>query len=173
MISPEYLELNKQLHKGAGWGKGGVKWADEVENFASCLGDPTILDYGCGKGALVEELRNRDFVITGYDPAYIIPMHLPPVDLVVSTDVLEHVEPEYLDSVLQNISILANDAVFLVISLVPAVKVLPDGRNAHLIVESVDWWKSKLKKYFTNNTPESVVYWSEDNGTLVYKWVRG
>jgi predicted transcriptional regulator len=29
----------------------------------------------------------------------------------------------------------------------PAKKKLKDGRNAHLIVETPDWWKNKLSKY--------------------------
>jgi hypothetical protein len=36
----------------------------------------------------------------------------------------------------------------LVISLIPAKKTLPDGRNAHLILEKPHWWKDKLANYF-------------------------
>jgi hypothetical protein len=30
----------------------------------------------------------------------------------------------------------------------PAVKHLPDGRNAHLIIEPIEWWKRVLSQYF-------------------------
>jgi len=40
------------------------------------------------------------------------------------------------------------------IDTLPARKTLPDGRNAHLIQESQDWWLSKIK----NNITGIVVY---------------
>ncbi|UCF67363.1 MAG: hypothetical protein JSV80_16585 [Acidobacteriota bacterium] len=30
----------------------------------------------------------------------------------------------------------------------PAIHRLPDGRNAHLIVESADWWRAQLERRF-------------------------
>jgi hypothetical protein len=41
------------------------------------------------------------------------------------------------------------DSGLLVISLIPAKRALPDGRNAHLILETHQWWKDKLENYFT------------------------
>ena len=35
---------------------------------------------------------------------------------------------------------------FLIIATSPAKKFLPDGRNAHLIVETPGWWKDKIEK---------------------------
>ena len=48
----------------------------------------------------------------------------------------------------------------LVISLVPAKKTLPDGRNAHLILQTPDWWRDKLSSYFviTNEQINSKEY---------------
>ena len=37
---------------------------------------------------------------------------------------------------------------YLVIDLLPAVKNLPDGRNAHIMLESSGWWLDKLSKFF-------------------------
>jgi hypothetical protein len=47
-----------------------------------------------------------------------------------------------------------------VISLVPAKKTLPDGRNAHLILQTPDWWRDKLSSYFviTNEQINSKEY---------------
>jgi 2-polyprenyl-3-methyl-5-hydroxy-6-metoxy-1,4-benzoquinol methylase len=67
-----------------------------------------------------------------------------PSDVVVCTDVLEHIEPEKLDAVLDHILRLTGYFAHLVISTRPANAVLPDGRNAHLIVETPDWWLEKI-----------------------------
>ena len=36
---------------------------------------------------------------------------------------------------------------FLLIASYPAKKSLPDGRNAHLIIERFDWWRTKLETF--------------------------
>jgi hypothetical protein len=60
---------------------------------------------------------------------------------------LEHVEPEMIDSTLKIINTLFTKSAFLLIASYPAKKSLPDGRNAHLIIESFDWWKTKLETF--------------------------
>jgi hypothetical protein len=37
---------------------------------------------------------------------------------------------------------------FFTIHTGPAVKTLPDGRNAHLIQQPFDWWQPKIKERF-------------------------
>jgi hypothetical protein len=41
---------------------------------------------------------------------------------------------------------LFNKNAFLIIATSPAKKFLPDGRNAHLIVETPGWWKERIEK---------------------------
>lgn len=104
-----------------------------------------MLDYGCGKGGLVDAIHCH-----GYDPAVEKYSHRPaPCDLVVCTDVLEHIEPDCLDHVLNDIFQLTNKISFIVVYTKPAEKFLPDGRNAHLIVKDGIWWKEKLENYFS------------------------
>jgi hypothetical protein len=80
-----------------------------------------------------------------YDPAIPGKDTLPSfADLVVSTDVLEHIEPDRLDSVLGHLRMLARKAVFVVVSLKDSNKILADGRNAHLIIRPSKWW---LKRF--------------------------
>ena len=78
-------------------------------------------------------------------------------------DVLEHVEPEYLQDVLADIKRCMKRAGLLVISTIPAKKTLPDGRNAHLIVESPLWWGSVLSQHFIIDAelvkPEEYLVW--------------
>jgi hypothetical protein len=81
-----------------------------------------------------------------YDPGIPGKDHLPkPADLVVCTDVLEHIEPELLDGVLRHLYLLAGRGAYLVIATRLARELLPDGRNAHLIVQEPPWWLAKLK----------------------------
>lgn len=145
MISEHYRRLNAELHKrDHAYGTSGSKWAETVLEVAGILGASDILDYGCGKQTLAGMISHR-VSCRGYDPA--IP-HLsaepPPADLVVCTDVLEHVEPEHLDDVLRHIKSLARRGWFFVISCERGGRKLSDGRFAHLIVKSHDWWEHKL-----------------------------
>ncbi len=59
-------------------------------------------------------------------------------------DVLEHVEPDCLESVVMHLALLSKKATLLVINTGPAAKTLQDGRNAHLIQEGTGWWLNAL-----------------------------
>lgn len=110
----------------------------------------SLLDYGCGKQSLKFSLPELNVI--GYDPAIEGLDTAPePSELVVCTDVLEHIEPELIDDVLNDISRLTIRNAFLVISTRPANKTLPDGRNAHLIQKPISWWAEKLEKRFRIN----------------------
>jgi SAM-dependent methyltransferase len=148
-ISPAYLDMQKVLHAAPdGYGGKGKKWADTVEALLQHFDAHSVLDYGCGGGTLVATLKDR--YLTGvrldeYDPARPGKDSLPAfADLVVCTDVLEHIEPEKLPAVLAHLHVLARQAVLFVIALDPANKTLTDGRNAHLILESREWWLDQL-----------------------------
>ncbi|HEY0838308.1 MAG TPA: class I SAM-dependent methyltransferase [Azospirillum sp.] len=148
-ISEEYRELNRQLHEtNQNYGVSSVKWVDQIKTLISENNLTSFLDYGCGKALLLDAIR-RDFgdkvQCQGYDPAiekYAAPPQ--PADLVACTDVLEHIEPEYLDAVLDDLARLTTSAAFLVVATGPALKTLPDGRNTHLIQESYRWWLPRL-----------------------------
>ena len=143
MISESYRKMNQEMHrKIRTYGNNSAKWAKHIE----VLRDRTILDYGCGKGKLAKSV---DFPISEYDPCVPGKDAEPvPHECVVCTDVLEHIEPEHLDSVLAHIQSLMLDAGFFVISTKAAKKQLPDGRNAHLIIKPTSWWHDKLSEYF-------------------------
>jgi hypothetical protein len=68
--------------------------------------------------------------------------------LVVCVDVLEHIEPEKLIYVLDDLKRCTKKLAFFVIDTVPAIKTLADGRNTHLIQEGMGWWEDKLKSFF-------------------------
>lgn len=143
LMTDDYLSMNAMLHlRFPSYGASGHKWAQVVND----LGHTDVLDYGCGKGTLAKALGRE---IKEFDPA--IPgknLQPEPADLVVCTDVLEHIEPDFLDNVLGNIHYLCKKEALFVVATRPAHKTLSDGRNAHLIVEPVGWWRNKISKRF-------------------------
>jgi len=150
LISPGYRDLQRALHADPrGYGGKGDRWAPAVRDMVARLGATSVLDYGCGAGSLKRALRplcDSAVRIDEYDVAIPGKDGLPSfADLVVCTDVLEHIEPDRLSMVLTHLHLLARKAVFAVIALRPANKVLADGRNAHLIIESADWWIGVLQ----------------------------
>lgn len=147
LITEEYRKLNEQLHEtNKGYGTSGHKWATHIEGFSKMVGTTDVLDYGCGKSTLAQ---NLPFSIKQYDPAIVKFSDIPePSDIVVCTDVLEHIEPELIDNVLADIRRVTIKAAFLVIANRPAKKVLEDGRNAHLLQENEEWWLKKLFPLF-------------------------
>lgn len=148
MISATYIELNRQLHQTKRtYGCSGHFHKDKVIELVNVLGTHDVLDYGCGKGTLGNAMP---FDIREYDPAVDNKEAPPdPADIVVCTDVLEHIEPDQLDAVLEHLVQLTKRAGFFTIATRKAKKKLADGRNAHLIVESPAWWRERLEGRFT------------------------
>ena len=147
LISPEMRELNARLHReNLAYGVGGGKEAETVLKLAERLGTKSILDYGCGKGYLAKAIP---FPIWEYDPAIPGKEESPrPADLVVCTDVLEHVEPNKLVVVLDDLRRCVRQVGYLVIHMGPAKKQYADGRNTHLIQREQAWWEKILRKFF-------------------------
>ena len=151
-ISTEALNLNIALHKDAlNYGVGGGRYANIVLKLAKSLITkenpiPSVLDYGCGKGYLAKALS---FPIWEYDPAISEKSAIPrPADLVVCTDVLEHVEYDKIDFVLDDLKRCVKQVGYFIINTLPAKKSYSDGRNTHLILENKEWWEKKISKYF-------------------------
>lgn len=150
LISPQYQQEQQRLHEARDdYGVASLQYAPVVAMLVARLEVDSVLDYGCGKGRLIDGLKrtpqDRSFTIELYDPA--IPQFSAPpepAELVVCIDVLEHIEPELLDNVLDDIQRLAQEHVFLTIHTGPAVKTLSDGRNAHLTQQGPAWWMPKL-----------------------------
>lgn len=144
LLSPYYRDAMLREHTAGPWGGGGAKHAESVLAFASLIGAASVLDYGCGTGKLAEALRGQ-IDIREYEPGIQAKSGMPePADLVVCTDVLEHVEPALVDNVLRHIRELSQCGTYLSIALRPAKKILLDGGNAHLTVQPVDWWMVRI-----------------------------
>ena len=148
LITEEYRELNRKLHAGnKEYGVTSKYYANDILDMCNSINDQDVLDYGCGKAELS---RFLPFKIQNYDPCIEKFSNRPrPANVLVCIDVLEHVEPECLDDVLDDIHSLSKKVVFLTVSTEIAKKELPDGRNAHLIVQDYRKWLSKLWEHFT------------------------
>lgn len=170
LISDDYRKLNEELHASQPYGQGGSNYQEKVEQLIDAIekqrlgteneGKPVrVLDYGCGKGTLGWAFGNPDWFYE-YDPA--VPgKEKPPeavCDIVVCTDVLEHIEPDRLDAVLKHINACSRNLIFFVISTRPAEKNLPDGRNAHISLHTAQWWREKLEN---NKPPFLIAEWNE------------
>jgi hypothetical protein len=93
---------------------------DTIRQLAEALASPngrTWLDYGCGKGGFIEEIRPLGLfsTIAGHDPA-VAAFSARPIGrfgLVTCLDVLDTVEANYRDAVVQDVAQLtASYAVF-------------------------------------------------------------
>jgi len=155
LITRAYLEVQREAHKNDDYGISGHKWAEYIKRF----GIDDILDYGCGKRTLEKALG---FPIHNYDPAIEAFSAMPePAQMVVCGDVLEHVEPECLDSVLAHLVELTIEYGFFVIGTHKAKRILSDGRNAHILLRSPEWWRNELSQYF------DIIEAIEGNGEFV------
>lgn len=148
MASDAYRKQLHMLHAKQSWGTGGKGWAQIIEALAIEVDAKTILDYGCGEGTLATTLAAAfpPRRVSGYDPGMQGKEGMPkPCDVVACTDVLEHIEPDKLDAVMDHIYRVTAKAAFFVISCRPAKAILPDGRNAHLMIMPPEQWLAKLK----------------------------
>ena len=152
MIRPEYRDMLVEQRKGnPGWGGSAVRNAgDHVVRWLNKRKDiQTVLDFGCGVGTLGEYVGERAERFVNwyeYDPSVAGKDELPTrtFDAIITTDVLEHIEPCSLDSTLAWIREHATRSQFHHIDCNDNKDLLPDGRSVHLIVEEMDWWEMQL-----------------------------
>jgi hypothetical protein len=145
LITPEYKALQKQLHAEAPhYGVSGERYTDIIRQI-SHWGRLAILDYGCGKQTLARALGPA-YRVTNYDPC-IEGLDTPPEphDVVACTDVMEHVEADCIRETLAELRRLTKQSILFVISVVPAQKVLADGRNAHISLYPVETWIDMIR----------------------------
>jgi 2-polyprenyl-3-methyl-5-hydroxy-6-metoxy-1,4-benzoquinol methylase len=135
---------NRALHEqDDSFGRSGYKLAPVIKELAKDYPIKTILDYGCGKQTLRDALP--EFKVYGYDPAIPGLEQARKADLVVCSDVLEHISAQSIQEVLADMA--KYGSLFLIlISLVEGTRRMPDGSLAHKTVMTEEWWLKAVKK---------------------------
>jgi hypothetical protein len=151
-ITESYLSEQKKLHENPNYGIASLLFSPIVADIIRQTGCKSVSDYGAGKKRLKEGLQQAGVDLShtqyfAYDPVF--PEYGEPrsADLICCIDVLEHIEPEFLDNTLIRISELITYIGFLSVHMGPANKKLADGRNAHLIQKPGSWWLPKISQY--------------------------
>ena len=145
------LDLHRQAHETRqifeGWGL--EHYAGSIGELVARTGARSLLDYGCGKAAAwkaglafpgVEAVRL-------YDPGVQAYAERPEgkFDLVICTDVLEHVPEGDVPAVLDDLFGYAVKALLVAICCQPDhVGVANNGWDAHATVRPMDWWGERL-----------------------------
>lgn len=154
LISTEYQKQQEKLHENENYGVASVQYAPLISEICNNLGVTHLLDYGAGKMRLFQNLKvKHKMTLQAYDPGIEKLSATPvPAEMVACIDVLEHIEPQFLDEVLDDLVRLTEVIGVFTIHTGPAVKVLDDGRNAHLTQQPLEWWLPKLWERFDIHT---------------------
>lgn len=154
LISPEYRRQQELMHTDPNYGTASKFYAPLVARVVNQYKVDRMLDYGAGKGNLLktmqaEKLLYRPLKVQHYEPAVREwSLDPEPCEMVACIDVLEHIEPHLIENVLDHLQSLTKRIGAFSVATEPAVKKLPDGRNAHLIVEGPEWWLPKFMERF-------------------------
>lgn len=159
LISEGYRAQQQELHEKGNYGSASIIYAPIVSEVIERMAVSHLLDYGSGRDTnLAKNLKlTRKLTYQAYDPG--VPRFAkPPVpaQMVCCIDVLEHIEPDLLDNVLDDLCRLAEGIVFLTVTTVAAFKSLPDGRNAHLTQQPMSWWMPKFFERWEVQTMQSI-----------------
>ena len=126
----------------------------------------SFIDFGCGKEKYYFENVKIDNVNYNniadfwkiqkyflYDPGVKNFSKYPSkkADGVICIDVVEHIPEQDVIKFIEELFRLANKFIFVVIACYPAKKKLPDGRNVHLSIKTIDDWKKIILEIKVNH----------------------
>lgn len=166
LISDDYRRMQQELHTNPNYGIASVTYAPLVADVIRVHTPRELLDYGAGKGRLGQTIASEFNVripVRHYDPAIPEWSQSPrPCEMVACIDVLEHIEPDCLANVLDDLQRVTARIGLFTVDTGPAMKTLADGRNAHLIQKPSSWWLPQLMERF-----ELLVFNRVENGFWV------
>lgn len=171
-----YKELIHQYYKiyleessgGKVYGKSSEDLLLKIAPLVNEINPKKILDFGCGRSSLISYFwNNGERELFKYDPAIREYREVvkDPMDLVICTDVMEHIPEDFLFLVLDQIQEVSNNAIFT-ISLKSARKKLPSGVNAHITIRPVEFWIQIIYMVFGKVT----VLEQDENGVFIKTW---
>ncbi|MDY4236436.1 MAG: radical SAM protein [Bacilli bacterium] len=149
----DYIKQYELLYKiKKNYGKTSIKLYDMLKKIINDLNISSVLDYGCGKSKLLDLIKkNSKIKIFKYDSAIkkYSTLTKNKTDLVICTDVLQHVPLYDLDRVLKEIKSKGIYILFYIKCTNHKTK-LPNGTYANCTVYDKKWWLEKLSTYFYN-----------------------
>lgn len=157
--SSDYQEQLRKEHDGSKWGSTGGRYSgtDVLRLLEERPYIQSVLDFGAGKGSLEsfirESLCSGPLDWTNYDPGIPGIDQIPQTqfDLVVTTDVLEHVEPDQVDQTIKLLGQLTGKVLYNDIACYPTGKLFGEGpyigQDMHLTVEQPLWWRHAFEEY--------------------------
>ena len=150
---PDYMGLITEyhaIHEREPYGETSAEFVPEILRSIAKGRYKTILDYGCGRSVLAAYLYgDGSRKVLRYDPAIPEYKQMPSqsIDMVICTDVLEHIWKRDLTRIFEEIKSKAS-SVFFTVSTIPARKKLSNGLNAHVTVMPEKWWMRLIEKHF-------------------------
>ncbi len=144
-----------------------LQYADEIGAIIADTGAKTLLDYGCGAGCAYFEPHllhaqwgvDRPFL---YDPAFdehsAEPLGME-FDGVLCSDVLEHVQADRVPALIDTLFAHSRMFVWASVCTRPAKKLFADGRNMHVTIKRLSWWRGQFeaaangKRWHLTETP--------------------
>ena len=152
----------KKEHHGSKWGSTGYRYSGAVvEKLISERPYlQTALDYGCGKGDLGKNFTELDW--QEYDPGIPGKQEKPKgiYDLVTCTDVMEHIEHEYLGEVIRELGQYTAKVLFVDIACYRTDKLFAEGpykgQDMHITTEAPKFWKKLFVQHVGLQLLESV-----------------
>ena len=152
-LIPQYRAMAPTM----GGNFGGLSVMNHVGSIKKLLKETdskTMLDFGCGRGEayrsphkLHHQIGLSRSAVTLYDPAFRPSSALPTgtYDLVVCSDVLEHIPEDEVNEFLIRLVGYARKAVWASVCCRPAKKKFPGtDTNMHVTVKPFEWWQDKI-----------------------------
>jgi 2-polyprenyl-3-methyl-5-hydroxy-6-metoxy-1,4-benzoquinol methylase len=159
-LIPDYRKLAETM-SGNFAGLSVLNHVKSIKALASSVGAETLLDFGCGRGdayrspfKIHHQLGLPRSAVTLYDPAFRPSSALPTgkYDLVICSDVLEHLVPEETDEFITRLFGYARKAVWASHCSRPAKKFFPGtDKNLHTCVQPHEWWEEKFIRLRTGS----------------------
>ncbi len=161
-LIPEYKKLAEHVGNANFGGLGILNHAKSIKTLAQAVGAQSMLDFGCGRGdayrsphKLHHQLGLPRSAVTLYDPVFRPDSRLPTgaFDLVVCSDVVEHLLEDEVDEFVKRLFGYSRKAVWTSFCARPAKKFFPDGvTNLHTCVKPAEWWHDM----FARNAPVGI-----------------
>jgi hypothetical protein len=131
----------------------GISLAVHIEKLTKLMlleGVKSLLDYGCGKALLYDNMKYKEMPID--DNGQVLPK---PLSKLWQLDYFSLYDPAY------EIFSYARKFVFVTIACYKALKEFEDGRNLHVNIKQPSYWKEKLLKLH-NKYPHLNIHYSLD-----------